>query len=116
MADAKTTERTLFETTERMATGYLFAPTRHTFTTSRHERRCAAPSDREVRVNHDLLAKALEHLPAEQLRVLQLARIDALSHEQIAREMNITPRRVGTLLAKALKRCVEVCQSGGASA
>lgn len=104
------------KTTERIATGYLFVPTRHLFTDSHYERRCAAPSSAEVRVDHDLLAKALEQLPAEQLRVLQLARIDGLSYEQIAREMNIAPRRVGALLAKALRRCVEICQAGGASA
>jgi DNA-directed RNA polymerase specialized sigma24 family protein len=50
------------------------------------------------------------------MQALCLAKIDGLTHQQIATEMNISPRRVRTLLAKALDHCVEVCRAaGGAS-
>lgn len=115
MAGMKTTKAASLGTTEQMIRGYLYVPARHDFTASYHERRCAAPSVEETWGNQELLAKALERLPPDQLRVLQLARVDGLSHEQIARDMNITPRRVRTLLARALKHCVDVCQSAGES-
>jgi RNA polymerase sigma-70 factor (ECF subfamily) len=53
------------------------------------------------------LAEALDRLPPEQLRALQLARVDGLSHEQIAAELGVTKRRVEMLLAKALSHCIE---------
>jgi RNA polymerase sigma-70 factor (ECF subfamily) len=73
----------------------------------------AAPSPEEICMTQDSLIKALEQLPADQLAAVILVRHKGLSYEEAARKMNITPRRLESLLAKALKRCRAIGKTTG---
>jgi DNA-directed RNA polymerase specialized sigma24 family protein len=48
--------------------------------------------------------RAFDELPADQRRVILLARIDGLAHEEIARRLGRTPLATRSLLSRALAR------------
>jgi RNA polymerase sigma-70 factor (family 1) len=63
--------------------------------------------DTEHLVRHhqcqQLLKQALELLPPQQKKVYQLAKVEGLSHDKIARQMNLSRLTVKTHMAKALQ-------------
>jgi RNA polymerase sigma factor (sigma-70 family) len=60
--------------------------------------------DAAAREEVERVRRAFDELPADQRRVILLARIDGLAHEEIARRLGRTPLATRSLLSRALAR------------
>jgi RNA polymerase sigma factor (sigma-70 family) len=77
--------------------------------------RSAASSAEEICMHQDLLNKAMNRLSKQQREAVTLVTHLGLTHEEAARKMNITPRRLRTVLTKALQCCQEFLETTGES-
>jgi len=105
----------LFQTAANLATNRLLQRRRRdeidelvffeTETAKSPEHQCAAQNDL------DLIARALEGMPAKVVRAFILVKFHEVDFEQTARIMGCTPRHVRRYIARAMEHCLQAVHS-----
>lgn len=73
-----------------------------------HEGPAAPDAHAHAEQQFGRVAQAIEGLPGQARRILLMARVEGMSHKEIARRMNLSPKTVENHLARALAKLSQV--------